>query len=226
MSGEQSPAPARPSASVVLIRDGAAGLEVLLVQRHQAIAFHGGAWVFPGGRVDAADGSEDNDELLARRAAVREVAEETGLQIEADDLVPFAHWTTPVELPKRFATWFFLIAVSDDQVVSVDGEEIVASRWEQPEQALKARVRGEIDLPAPTYVTLLGLGEFEHCAAALAAFEVADVVRFVPRLVKVPGARCTVYAEDAAYETLDADTPGARHRLVMGKQEWQYLRDF
>ena len=51
-----TPAPAKPSASVVVVRDGAEALEVLMLRRNEKIAFHGGAWVFPGGRVDAEDG--------------------------------------------------------------------------------------------------------------------------------------------------------------------------
>jgi len=45
----------QPASTVVLLREASAGLEVLLVRRHRAIAFMGGAHVFPGGRVEAAD---------------------------------------------------------------------------------------------------------------------------------------------------------------------------
>ena len=47
-----SGAGAVPAATVVLIRDGRDGLEVLLARRSSQLAFHGGAWVFPGGRID------------------------------------------------------------------------------------------------------------------------------------------------------------------------------
>ena len=104
-----APVPAKPSASVVIVRDGERSLEVLMVRRNQKIVFHGGAWVFPGGRVDAGDEQPaPNTELAtARRAAMREAFEETGLAVAADKMLPFAHWTTPEGLPKRFATWFF-----------------------------------------------------------------------------------------------------------------------
>jgi len=55
--------PPRDAASVVMIRDGSQGLEVLLVRRHTDSKVLGGACVFPGGKVDAAD---SNAELLAR----------------------------------------------------------------------------------------------------------------------------------------------------------------
>lgn len=50
-----SPAPAVPAATVVLVREGAGGLEVLLLRRGGKASFVPGAYVFPGGRVDAAD---------------------------------------------------------------------------------------------------------------------------------------------------------------------------
>ncbi|WP_028601304.1 NUDIX hydrolase [Ottowia thiooxydans] len=55
--------PPRDAASLVMIRDGAQGLEVLLVRRHTDSSVLGGACVFPGGKLDAADSSAD---LLAR----------------------------------------------------------------------------------------------------------------------------------------------------------------
>lgn len=49
----------RPAATVVVFRDSAAGPEVFMVRRHERHVFMGGAHVFPGGRVDAADRDED-----------------------------------------------------------------------------------------------------------------------------------------------------------------------
>ncbi len=56
-----------PAATVVVVRDGATRPEVLLVQRHRATAFMGGAFVFPGGRLEASDGAAA---LLSRVAAL------------------------------------------------------------------------------------------------------------------------------------------------------------
>jgi 8-oxo-dGTP pyrophosphatase MutT (NUDIX family) len=49
--------PPLDSASVVLLRDSAQGLQVLLLRRHQASNVLGGAYVFPGGKLDTADQS-------------------------------------------------------------------------------------------------------------------------------------------------------------------------
>lgn len=58
------------------------GLEVLLLRRTRSAGFVPGAWVFPGGRVDAADhlpGGNDNPLAPALVAALREAFEETGI---------------------------------------------------------------------------------------------------------------------------------------------------
>src|SRR4051812_49008962 len=52
---EPSDAPVRASATVVMLRDGASGLEVFLVKRHGLSDVLGGAYVFPGGKVDSED---------------------------------------------------------------------------------------------------------------------------------------------------------------------------
>ncbi|MBX6364894.1 MAG: NUDIX domain-containing protein [Gemmatimonadetes bacterium] len=90
------PAVPRPAATVVLLRDGDAGPEALLLQRHRSSGFVPGAYVFPGGRVDAADadprllgrarGLADAPEPAAPYwfAAVREVFEETGVLLARD----------------------------------------------------------------------------------------------------------------------------------------------
>jgi 8-oxo-dGTP pyrophosphatase MutT (NUDIX family) len=51
--------PVRPAATVVMLRDGDAGLEVFLLKRHGLADVLGGAYVFPGGKVDAADAQLD-----------------------------------------------------------------------------------------------------------------------------------------------------------------------
>lgn len=70
--------PARPASTVVLLRPSASRFDVFLVKRHDKVAFMGGAHVFPGGRVDAADHwlGEDN---AFRVAALRELFEEAGV---------------------------------------------------------------------------------------------------------------------------------------------------
>jgi 8-oxo-dGTP pyrophosphatase MutT (NUDIX family) len=62
-SGDGEPVPIRPAATVMLVRDGAAGLEVCMLRRNLQSDFVGGAYVFPGGGVDPADGEPDVEPL-------------------------------------------------------------------------------------------------------------------------------------------------------------------
>jgi 8-oxo-dGTP pyrophosphatase MutT (NUDIX family) len=79
-SGGKTVAP-RPAATVLLVRDGPEGLQVLMVVRHHKIDFASGALVFPGGKVDPEDlllAGGDGDKA-ARVAAIRETYEECGV---------------------------------------------------------------------------------------------------------------------------------------------------
>lgn len=97
-AGESTPAEPRDAATVVLLRDGAAGPEVYLLRRQASMAFAAGMCVFPGGGVDPRDfdatvgwaGPSPDEwatrlgcgEALARAlvcAAVRETFEESGV---------------------------------------------------------------------------------------------------------------------------------------------------
>ncbi len=73
--GGGAPAAPHPAATVVLVREGLDGPEVLLLRRNRAAGFVPGAYVFPGGRVDAADGQgalvRRWDGLTPGRAAAR-----------------------------------------------------------------------------------------------------------------------------------------------------------
>ena len=61
MADDWTPLPARPAATVMLVRDEPAGIEVFLMRRHKAMEFVGGVVVFPGGGVDDRDRSADID---------------------------------------------------------------------------------------------------------------------------------------------------------------------
>ncbi len=149
-----------PAATVVLIREAQSELEVLLLRRNSKLVFHGGHWVFPGGRIDQSDFSDADEGLeypAALRAAVRETREEAGIELEAERLIHTAHWTTPPKLPRRFSTWFFICPITEPVAVTVDNDEILEHRWISPKAALEQASRELIVLPRPTAVTLQGL---------------------------------------------------------------------
>ena len=64
LNSEIPTAPPRDAATVVILRDGAQGLEVFLVKRHGLSDVLGGAYVFPGGKLDGADCAPDTHRHL------------------------------------------------------------------------------------------------------------------------------------------------------------------
>lgn len=219
-------APARPSATVVLFREREGGGEILLVQRSGRLDFHGGAWVFPGGRVDDEEEAAAAGDILAaaRAAAVREVMEETGLSIAPSTLVAISRWTTPIQAPKRFLTWFFLAPVGKDAQVQVDGREIVASRWVQPSLAIGEHRAGQLDIPPPTFVTLMGLTGAHSLAEHHTRQAGRDPDIFEPKVVLVEEGFFSLYEGDAGFEAGDIAAPGPRHRLYSTASGWHYER--
>jgi len=221
-----SPVTPIPSATVILLRDGENSLETLLLRRNSKIAFHGGAWVFPGGRIDPEDHPPGKEDMLtaARQAAVRESQEEAGLTIASTDLLWFSHWTTPEGRPERYSTWFFVVAAKNHEAVRIDGDEIHDHRWMKPDEALAAQRTGEIELPPPTFVTLTKLSAHQATNQALSQLSTREPEIFVPRYKSVPGGACSLYQDDIGYPDSDLDRPGRRHRLWMIKSGWRYER--
>ena len=177
-----APTVPRPAATVILLRGGGDGLEVLLVKRNPAQRFMGGAWVFPGGAVDAAEGDDD---AAHRRAAVREVAEEAGLALtDPDALVTFSRWITPEAVRIRFDTLFFLARAPGDAEPEPDGSETVDLGWFTPQGALEAHARDEILLVFPTIKTLEQLAGFDSADELLDWAGGREVTAVVPRVVR------------------------------------------
>ena len=192
-----------------------------MLHRTSTVAF-GGMWVFPGGRVDDADRRDDDegDEPAARRAAVREAAEECGLEVVPTEVVPFSRWTPPAAAVKRFATWFFLARVPTGEVV-VDGGEILDHRWLAPSDVLAARDRGEVDLAPPTWMTLRTLLSAGDVDTALAQAASRPLVHYETHWRGVEGGAVAMWEGDAGYATSDPEAPGPRHRLWMLEDGWR-----
>jgi len=215
--------PAIPAATVVLLRDGERGVEVLMLRKNSKITF-GGMWVFPGGKIDAEDypgGVVVEDELqqAAYAAAVRETEEEAGIDVSADKFVYFAHWSPPPGPQKRFATWFFAACADSDHSVSIDGGEIKDHAWLRPADALARHAAGELDLVPPTWITLQHIARYSPSAAIIEHFKTQQPKVYATRVVKsANGDRVALWQQDAGYNGWDDTVAGARHRLVMGKQ--------
>ena len=212
------------AATVVMMRDGERGVEVLLAERPSGRGSFAGAWVFPGGVVEPADvaGEEISGIEAARRAAVRETREEVGLEVETHELVPIAVWTPPQGSPKPLTTTFFAVRMPDGDLVLAP-DEVVAAEWMRPGDALERHAAGTMLLWPPTWVTLHG---FRHAASvdeALAELADGDVHDFRAR--RDEARRMVLWQEDAEYDpaAVPAGDAGPRHRLVMDSLPWVYL---
>lgn len=171
----------RHAGTVILLRGGASVLEVLLVRRNPSARFMGGAWVFPGGAVDRAEGQRDD---AHRAAAIRELEEEAGITIpDPGALVPYSRWITPAEVKTRFDTWFFLAPAPPGAQPRVDGSEVVEARWYAPAGALAARERGELFLVFPTIKHLQQLSAFGSADELLAHATGREIHPVQPRVL-------------------------------------------
>jgi 8-oxo-dGTP pyrophosphatase MutT (NUDIX family) len=183
--GEQynpgEPTTPRQAASVILLRGGSDGLEILLVKRNPDARFMGGAWVFPGGAVDATEGDDD---AAHRVCALREMEEEASVSLsDPAGLVAFSRWITPKEVRIRFDTWFYLAPAPADADPRPDGEETVDARWYTPADALEAHRRGEILLVFPTIKHLEQIGGFASADALLDHARGQEVRPVEPRVL-------------------------------------------
>jgi 8-oxo-dGTP pyrophosphatase MutT (NUDIX family) len=196
METPKPPVMPRPAATILLLRDGAEGLEVLMVCRNREVDFASGALVFPGGRVDPGDAAlgEGDDPLEPFRvAAIREAWEESGLLVarpgtkragegafaahlaglglvpDTAALVRYAHWITPASSPKRFDTHFFLAPAPEGQEALHDGREAVEAVWIRPAEALAEAEAGRRTLVFATRLNLMRLAGFGSAAEALTA---------------------------------------------------------
>ena len=153
-----------------------------------------GTWVFPGGAVDPGDGAGLTG---ARTCAIRELLEETAIALPpARDLVLFSRWTTPEIVPLRFEASFFLAEAPPGAEARVDGSEIVAARWFEADEALRAHSEDEITLPFPTVHQLMELAKFTTNDDTLRAYRGAIVVPILPTVTVDEGRARISYGED------------------------------
>jgi 8-oxo-dGTP pyrophosphatase MutT (NUDIX family) len=169
---------------VILLRRGGKhaqrDLEVLLVRRNPEARFMPGVWVFPGGAVDTADG---DGEAAHRIAAVRELAEEAGIEVESGDLVAYSRWITPRAVPIRFDTRFYLALAPAHSPPRPDGSETVDAGWYVPRTALDLHHAGKLPLVFPTIKHLESLLPFSSAEEALESARRREVKPVEPRVV-------------------------------------------
>lgn len=136
------------------------------------------------------------------------VLEVEGLHLELGRLGYFSHWITPVGAPRRYDTRFFVAVLPEGQEALHDDDEVVASLWVSPAEALRRHEEGEIDLMFPTMKNLEAIGRFDRTTDLMEAAAAASVPDILPRItVEGPGVRI-VLPGDPAYATATGLPPG------------------
>ncbi len=245
-------APAVDASTVILVRHGepvGSPWQSYMVRRHVRSDFAADVYVFPGGKVDAADTEpalldrvdsephplqhEDGREhwLALLVAAIRELFEEAGvllardregggvrfaagsderfdayrdrvdrgeirfldmlvdedLRLAGDRLHPFSRWITPVDLPRRYDTRFFVAEMPHGQEPLHDARETTDGVWIAPEEALERSRRGEFPLVFPTEAQLRRMARYRSTEQMIAETSQADLQPVMPRVVAREG---------------------------------------
>lgn len=125
----------------------------------------------------------DRAALQAGTSTLPQLLVRRGVSLRADLLRPWAHWVTPELEPKRFDTRFFVAALPPgQQPVHFDGESDLGE-WVRPADALERQAQQQIALLPPTAFTLAELAEFGSVADVLAAAQVREIQRVLPKII-------------------------------------------
>ena len=133
---QREPAPTRPAATVLLLRDTPEGIEVLMTRRSMTASFAPGAYVFPGGGVDASDAAshgharrrpgQSDLHLTQAIAAIRESFEELGVLLarRADGSAP-----TPGDIAALHRTSALVPQCAARSLLLAADEMFVLAHW-------------------------------------------------------------------------------------------------
>lgn len=255
---EATSVPARPSATIMLVRDGADGIEVFMVVRDRPMDGAMGAVVFPGGKIDEEDRhpeswghltppqphpalpywlaamretfeeagiviarpegttsgdiepgrarrmvAEQRDRLLDRKVTFAQIIKSERLVPALDHMVHFAHWQTPLGLPKRFDTHFFLVSAPAGQEPIHDGREMVDGFWTPPGRIVAEASAGTRTLVPATRLNLELLSESPSVADAMARARARNVVMVRPERFRTEAGSWAVrIPAEAGYRTV------------------------
>jgi len=176
----------RQAASLIGVRDGLDGPEVLVIERTLDHRFLPGYIAFPGGAVDPADAPlaerwfGDAGEA-SRAAAVRELVEEVGLAVTREMVVgvdrdrrlaaihdapppaarlpEVARWIAPKRVPVRFDARYYAARMDGAVDPTPDGVEAAKAWWASPRHLMRVWESGELLFYWPTHFTMKALAD-------------------------------------------------------------------
>lgn len=231
------PTALQEAATLIVLRPGPREPEILLVKRNHRMFFFPHAWVFPGGKVDAADHTAPavgavpglGADLRAHAiAAIRECREETGVAIAGEPpdlsrLRAWSWWVTPEAETRRYNTLFFVGIAPAECEVSLQLDELQDRVWITAREALDrvASATDPLHVAPPTFRTLEELAPYDTIDAVMDAPRVVRPV--MPRLdTREDGGLDIVLPGDETYPS-DDPVPGPT-RIRFGQGKWWSVR--
>ena len=145
--------------------------------------------------------------ILAGTATYSDLIVDEDLLLATELMVPFAHWITPEGLPKRFNTYFYLVAAPVEQLGAHDGMESVEGLWIAPQQALREAEAGTRTLVFATQMNLGKLARYQTVAEAVSASRATPVVTVMPRMERTATGRILHIPEEAGYGVTSVAIP-------------------
>jgi 8-oxo-dGTP pyrophosphatase MutT (NUDIX family) len=175
---------------VAAVRETFEECGILLAREHGSDALIGADRLKAIGRPAEETAGAFKDFIAARK-----------LELALDLLVPFAHWITPVPMPKRFDTYFFMAVAPEDQVGVHDGHEAVDSVWIAPQHAVDEAHAGRFTLVFATERNLVKLARATSADDALARARSERIVTVMPEVTKGEGDKRKLrIPKDAGYD--------------------------
>ena len=139
----------------------------------------------------------------AGTTAFLDVVRDLEARLDLSMLTTFARWITPPLTPKRFDTWFYVVAAPDDQLAACDGRETVDAEWIAPSEALRLAATGARKVIFPTRMNLQLLAEAGDAADAVARAAARSLVTVQPQVQERPHGRVLVLPPDAGYGVVE-----------------------
>jgi 8-oxo-dGTP pyrophosphatase MutT (NUDIX family) len=124
------------------------------------------------------------------------------LRLACDELVHFAHWVTPKNMPKRFDTHFYLARAPIGHAGRHDGRESVDSIWIRPQEAIQDRKKWNVIFP--TKLNLMKLAGSRTVEEAINAARAAPPLTVEPWLEDGPEGKVLRIRDDAGYQQTTA----------------------
>jgi 8-oxo-dGTP pyrophosphatase MutT (NUDIX family) len=139
---------------------------------------------------------------------IGEFLEKEKLVLACDLLHHYAHWITPLMMPKRFDTHFYLAQAPSDHLAIHDGHESVDSIWISPQAALDGARTGKYTVIFPTRLNIEMLAESDSVANALKMSGERKIVSVLPWMEDRDGDRYLCIPENSGYSLTEEKITG------------------